>query len=376
MLIDSEILGLIENIEKSREYQHISDYTRKLISRLTANSQKKEVRERYGAYTHSESVVGKYPLDIDGYAKAFDPLLNEEEFYACWSRFGIVVGRDVVSKELRTKAVQRVNELMLTLSRGVCDFAKPETWCHIPHDMSGTPVLSRGFFEVYHDEILGELRQAIRLYIHHAVIWGRANLWTSFDRLGVKLPGHAESKKLPLHVDQNPTVHPNFKTVQGVLALTDCPVERGTYIGVPGSKKYFSEYARMAHTKGEYVELFLPDDIAPMFEKHAQAIPLRAGDIVSWDSRTTHANSENVSGDIRMVAYIAAGPAREDNSELTRARREAFRAGIGENIREALMHASKPPRYTNPEDLARVRNVEKLTLLGKLLYGQESYGAI
>jgi ectoine hydroxylase-related dioxygenase (phytanoyl-CoA dioxygenase family) len=214
------------------------------------------------------------------------------------------------------------------------------------------------------------------LFIHHVMLWGRVDLWTSFDRLGVKLPGHEESYALPLHVDQNPLIHPDFKTVQGVLALADCPAERGTFVGVPGSRSIFSEYERFAPERGEFVELLPTDAIAETLKKNAQPIPLRAGHIVSWDSRTTHANTENKSKETRYVAYVAAGPAREENQELIAARMEAFRTGVGSNVREALMHASKKARYSNYEKLEKVREAEQLTLLGKLLYGQERYEKI
>lgn len=377
MLIDNNIKRLVKEIDENyRTPKNIEVSIKKLLTKLKSNCLKKEAEERYSSYSNFEGILDRYPIDKDGYAVSFDPLSDEEAFYQCWKKFGIVVGRGVVPVEVRGGAINRIYEMMTSLSNGLCNLNKPDTWGNVPVDDNHTPVLSRGFFEVYHDRSLADLRQAIHLYIHHVVIWGRIDLWTSFDRFGVKLPEHKESKGLPLHVDQNPNVHPGFKTVQGVLALSDCPIERGTYVGVPGSKKYFPEYAKMAEGLGEYVELFMPDKIAPILQKNAQAIPLRAGDIISWDSRTTHANSENVSDQTRFVAYIAAGPAREENLELIKERNEAFQNSSGKNVREALMHASKPPRYTNPANLQRIRQPEELTLLGKLLYGQESYSTI
>jgi len=132
----------------------------------------------------------------------------------------------------------------------------------------------------------------------------------------------------------------------------------------------------MAWNKGEYVELQTSSLVAKTLQAHAQPIPLRAGDFVSWDSRTTHANTENLSNDTRIVLYMAAGPAREDSAEAIAARKDALATGVGSNVREALMHASKKPRYTDPEILARVRQPEQLTLMGKLVYGTESYRKI
>ncbi len=98
--------------------------------------------------------------------------------------------------------------------------------------------------------------------------------------------------------------------------------------------------------------------------------------MISWDSRTTHANSQNLSGDTRLVAYISAGPAAEDNADAVLARSQAFISGEGKNVRDAMMHASKPPRYTSPAALAAWREAEKLTLLGRLMYGKQKYGEI
>jgi len=377
MLIDQTIKDLVEKIEReSVRGEGLDALFRELIVHLRANCEKDQAKERYAGYREAEGVVEAYPLDEKGFARAFDPLIDEDSFFETWQKFGIVVGKGVISPTLQKDAVKRTHELMLAISDGMCDLSKPETWKNAPLDNAGTSILSRGFFEVYHDYILAELRQSVRLYVHHVLLWGRTDLWTSFDRLGVKLPEHKEAKGLPLHVDQNPNVHAGFKTTQGVLALADCPVERGTYVGVPGSKKYFPQYEHMAEGEGEYVELRQGDNVTAVLEKNKQAFPLHAGDIVSWDSRTAHANSENISDETRFIAYISAGPAREDVPELVDAREESLRSAVSKNVREALMHASKPPRYTNLEKLRAVRRPEELTLLGKLLYGKESYGTI
>jgi hypothetical protein len=168
-------------------------------------------------------------------------------------------------------------------------------------------------------------------------------------------------------------VHPHFRTVQGVLALTDCPAERGTFLGVPGSRGLFPHYGGMAKNMGEYVELDLQNPVAATLQQHAQAIPLRAGDMVSWDSRTTHANTANISDDMRMVFYVAAGPARPDDPAAVAARMDALQTGLGSNVRDAMMHASKKPRFTQPDAIQQVRKPEQLNLLGKLLYGTARY---
>jgi ectoine hydroxylase-related dioxygenase (phytanoyl-CoA dioxygenase family) len=374
-VLDDRIRELVKTIESAAD-QESDEAVRELIARLRTNLQDPEVQKRYAAYREEPGAIGRYPTDSEGFAVAYDPLEDEESFWKAWSEYGVVVGKDVVPKGVAERAVKRMHEIVRGISDGRCELDKPETWKDAPVDQNGIPFMSRGFFEVYHDKALSDIRQSVRLYIHHVLIWGTTELWSSFDRLGVKLPGHDESRALPLHVDQNPRIHADFKTVQGVLALVDCPAERGTFVGVPGSRSVFDQYGRFAPERGEFVELVPTDPIAATLSQHAQPIPLRAGCIVSWDSRTTHANTENVSDKTRYVAYVAAGPAREAEPDLIRAREDAFRSGVGSNVREALMHASKKARYADYDKLVKVREPEQLTLLGRLLYGWESYGKI
>ena len=151
-------------------------------------------------------------------------------------------------------------------------------------DNNGTPIISRGFFEIYHDDCLAQIRQNIRLYLYHCLLWNTPYLWTSFDRLGLKTPSGENSIGLNLHVDQNPTVHPDFTTIQGVLALDDCPIERGTFVVVPGSVSQFHNYSQFVKPgyKGEFVPLedsYLLEEL----KIYQQLIPLKRNNIVSWE---------------------------------------------------------------------------------------------
>lgn len=376
-IINQEVRDLVSRIDESSNGGEALDA---LLIRLVRVLQKRcahpSVVARYERYRTGVSDMGaiaRLPVDAEGYVIGFDPLTQEKEFFACWQRFGIVVGTNVVSPSLCAKTVARMGELMLGASDGKCDLERPETWGDMPVDDAGVPIASRGFFEVYHDDALAQLRQSVRVYLHYVLIWGRADLWTTFDRFGIKLPGHGESKALPLHVDQNPNVHPEFRTVQGVLALADCPAERGTFVGVPGSKGFFGNYGGMAKNGGEYVELETDQPISSSVADFTQPCPLRAGSLISWDSRTTHANSANVSDQTRFVAYIAYGIQRQDDASAIGARVDGFMSGLGMNVRDALMHASKKPRYTNQHRLAGLRRREQFTALGRLIYGKDRY---
>ena len=324
----------------------------------------------------SSSGFPKYPMDTDGFAQGFDPMVNERDFRAAFDDYGIVVGKRVISPQLQQDAVLRLHEILSNASQQTCDFNKPESWANMPKDAHATPLPSRGFFEVYHDAIWAEIRQSLRLYIHHVVLWRQADLWTSFDSFGIKLPQHPDGAALDLHVDQNPRVHPNFKTIQGILALADNPENQGTFRGIANSRNAFSGYANfVAETyKGEYVPLKKHSPLAVQLAPHVQNFALRAGDIVSWDSRTTHANTSNLSETPRFVALVAAGPAPKHNlTELQNQRKKSFASGLGSNVRDALMHASMKPRFTDEAGIKQHRKPENLTLLGNYLYGFKPY---
>lgn len=370
MIINQKIKNIVSEIEQSKKLptdKQVIELLSTLKNQLALPENKSSVD------SISRLTSDSYPVDVDGYAKSFDPINDEEGLVDTWNQFGIVVVKQIVTSQQCDQTIKAMNQLVADMSTNTCSLNKSETWSHIPKDSAGVSFISRGFFELYHDHVLAQIRQSVRHYIAEVLIWRRYDLWTSFDRLGIKLPEHAESKALALHVDQNPKIHKSFKTVQGVIALADCPVERGTFVAAVGSRNHFLEYKQHAPDKGEYVELPKNLNGALWIEERLQAFPLRKGDMVLWDSRTTHANTENISQDIRYVAYVAAGPAREQESELVAARRDACISGVGSNNREALMHASKKPRYQNPEIVQSLRTPEELSLLGKLMYGIETY---
>jgi hypothetical protein len=367
MIITDEIRLLVHQIESQTEIQQS---LKLLLQKLQANCSY-HLRYDREKFQNLPILETKYPIE-NGYAVAFDPLTQENEILQHWYQYGFVVGKNVVTNEECENVLRTIESIFLITHM---DFHNSDTW---KKDANGTNILSRGFFEIYHYDALAQIRQSIRLYIYHVILWGSPFLWTSFDRLGIKLPNGEESKGLSLHVDQNPNVHPEFRTMQGVLALVDCPDERGTFVVSPGSKKYFDNYKDFikAEYKGEYIQL---DELSTLYKKlhkNKQSIPLKKGCIVSWDSRTTHANSSNVSDLNRYVMYIATGLAKDDNEEIINIRKSLFESGLGNNLRDAYAHASKKPRFTDSDFIKNIRKQENLNDLGKCLYGLKKYNEI
>lgn len=375
MIIDSQIKDLLYELEQAPPHRDPGPLLAKLIQTLTHNCQRHPHTPHHHPPAYPHIPLPAYPTDAEGYAIAQDPLQDEAAFKDTFHTYGLVVGKQVITPALCTRAVARLEELTAALSDGTCDLRNPDTWHHMPQDAQGAPLLSRGFYEVYHDALWADIRQSLRLYLHHVVLWHRADLWTSFDRFGIKLPQSPDGKALGLHVDQNPTVHSGFKTLQGILALADNPAEQGTFRAVCGSRALFVDYAPLATNKGEYIALSDGSELAERLRPHAQAFPLHAGDIVTWDSRTTHANTSNLSDSPRFVAMVAAGPAPADFAAQQAIRKEAFASALGSNVRDALMHASQKPRFTDSARMNHHRTPENLNLLGEHLYGFRPYAS-
>lgn len=253
-------------------------------SLLSFEAQKNLIKFKKNSYQ-------KYPIENE-FAVSFDPLTQSKELLEHWYRYGFVVSKDVVTSEVSN------NEKSIL------------------KDSEGTAILSRGFFEIYHDDCLAQIRQSICLYLHYCLIWNTPYLWTTFDRIGIKASSGESSVGLNLHVDQNPMVHSNFTTVQGVLALEDCPLERGTFVAVPNSIKDFHEYKKFIkeHYKGKFIELPY-GKLKDKFMILKQEIALCKNSIVSWDSRTTHANSSNISS---INRYVSMGLAKKDRPDLVK----------------------------------------------------------
>lgn len=363
MVYNSTVLNLVSIIEQG---QATSQHFAELV--LSVKQSLLDFQPQRNLLQSQTPTIQDYPI-IDGYAVAFDSLTQSQELLEHWYKYGFVVGKDVVSSIISQKAVEK----MLALTQSF-DLYHDSTYLK---DSQNTPILSRGFFELYHDDTLAQIRQSVRLYLHYCLIWNTPYLWTSFDRLGLKTPQGESAIGLGLHVDQNPTVHPDFTTVQGVLALEDCPVERGTFVVVPGSSSMFQQYSQFIAPsyKGEYINLE-PGSLKDYLEQHKQLIPLRKNHLVSWDSRTTHANSSNISDINRYVCYVSMGVAKENRLDLIDKRLQAFKTGLGENCRDAYLHASKKPRFTDSEYITSIRDSEQLTALGQCLYGLKHYSCL
>jgi ectoine hydroxylase-related dioxygenase (phytanoyl-CoA dioxygenase family) len=299
-----------------------------------------------------------YPLDTDGYAMGCwhdDPIGIDESI----GHFGFVVIKEVIDRDLIDYCKQRI-----LLWKELIGERK---------DKDGIEGLSRGFLEVYHDDFLAQVRQSPKLIEAHQHIWQTHKLWVSYDRVVLK-PSLGESAiKLPLHVDQNPSTHPGFCCTQGLVSISNCTNLGGTTRIVPGSHKSFADFANIARSGRQYIEIMdAGNSTLDQFESKVISLPIRPGDALIWDSRTAHANGDNLSGQDRMAVLVSYQPANEYRP-IQQIRLSAFKKCESANYRQGRMHASSLPRFSDSEFMREHRITENLTELGSLVYGIQEY---
>src|SRR3989338_774140 len=115
MLINSTIRGIVDDIEEGIEVGNnptlIDRTIENLIRALRETSQRPANQKRYANYSGVEGEMEPSPLE-SGYAKTFDPLVDEEGFYDQWVRSGVVVHRQIISESTCQKTIERVHVLM------------------------------------------------------------------------------------------------------------------------------------------------------------------------------------------------------------------------------------------------------------------------
>jgi hypothetical protein len=187
------------------------------------------------------------------------------------------------------------------------------------HEHGGEP---RDFIPIWGHQAQWDIRQHPDLHR----IW--ATLWET-DRLGVSLdscrftppwqPGFAEP--YGIHWDHDPW-NAEKRAYQGVLALTDTAVDQGGFRCVPSLYHDRAPWPRAPTIDRDGDENWLANTQGREIV-HATA---QAGDLIVWDSRLPHGNSQNRSSEPRIAFYIMMGPFPADDA-LRQAQIDSWRTG-------------------------------------------------
>lgn len=241
-------------------------------------------------------------------------VLSEDDF-AHWQTWGYVVVPHVISPD----QIDALKSFLWEFQE--MDPADPATWNQSDRRRHGMEELNNaGMVEVYNHQLLWDTRQTERLYDAYVDIWDREDLWVTIDRANLNTPNRGDRAfKGFIHWDVDTSQDPLPVNVQGVLSLVDTDEEVGGFHCVPELFRTFEDWAA-AQPAGR--DPYYPD----VREFEVAFVPLKAGDLVIWNSLLAHGVRPNRSKDrVRMAQYVSMYPADERNEELRQKRIHLWR---------------------------------------------------
>lgn len=222
-------------------------------------------------------------------------------------------------------------------------------------------ISKNGMVEMYQYQSIWNNRQHPRLYAIFSDILGTERLWVSLDRANLKPPAdpaHPEHNQTGfIHWDTDTSRYPDIPfRVQGVLALTDTDESMGGFQCVP---ELYRDLASWLPKQQADRNPRVPDLTGYAITK----VPMKAGDLVIWDTLLPHGNGHNVSDRPRLAQYITMAPAQEGDEELRQARIQSWRDRL------------PGPRFPgDPRQIEqRTGTTAELTPLGRKLLGLDRW---
>ncbi|MEM7444167.1 MAG: phytanoyl-CoA dioxygenase family protein [Pseudomonadota bacterium] len=266
-------------------------------------------------------------------------------------------GYAVVSNAVPVDNVRRTMDFLWEFQE--LDPQDPETWNRAQLRSIDMPGLNNsGMVEAYNHQTLWDNRQSRRVYDAFVDIWDREDLWVTIDRANLNTPNRGvRAFDGFIHWDCDTTEDPPAVGVQGVLSLVDTTEDVGGFQCVP---EIYRDFAAWKRSQPEDRDGWKPDlgKLEPTF------VPLKAGDLIVWNSLLPHGIRANRSDRPRIAQYISMSPAKTD-----------------ESVREARIRSWRerlPPEGMafpgDPRDWERARyQTAKLSDLGEALLGLKSW---
>ena len=274
-----------------------------------------------------------YPITPDGYAESISAS-NGEEILARLDRFGLVAV-PILSAEERAKTLKAFFRESNEQQRP-CATEKlsmdPLTWGDENWPNSSHFLVRRRPTVALEPTLV---RTNPKIQQVFATIFGTDKLQTSIDRWGVmrgtvNIPTRQEDgtiirkdrpewrQNLRLHWDMNPWAYVEEDVTkrqpryQALVAILDSPKEVGGFRCVPGSHhRYLEQWANTNEMPQDYnkqsyrsVKVSENDPAQAL----SQPIPVKAGDMLVFDSRLLHGTYPNESSSMRLVQYVRMMP--------------------------------------------------------------------
>ncbi|MQB07218.1 phytanoyl-CoA dioxygenase [Agrobacterium tumefaciens] len=222
-----------------------------------------------------------------------------------WTSEGYIIVREAADAELVLQLVDVLWEF------DEKDPSRPDTWLssdRLPHrmkELNGT-----GMLEIYHHQLMWDLRQSKRIYNAFVDIWDREDLWVALDRANLNVPNPEQTGKPGfIHWDVDTSLSPLPIGVQGVLSLSGQDEEVGGFQCVP---ELFSDLENWISRQPEDRDPLRPDlaGLSPTL------LDMNPGDLVIFNSLQPHGVRPNRSRNrARIAQYISMYPAKPDSPE-------------------------------------------------------------
>jgi hypothetical protein len=272
-----------------------------------------------------------------------------------WTTWGYVI----VPAAVPSANIRHLVDLLWEFSE--MDPADPGTWSRKQlRDHQMQELNNSGMVEIYNHQYLWDNRQYPRVYDAFVDIWDRTDLWVAIDRANLNTPNRdARPFTGFVHWDVDTSLTPLPIGVQGVLSLVDADRETGGFQCVPELFRTLEDWIAAQPADRN---LWRPDLTG--FE--IGNVPMKAGDLLIFNSLLAHGIRPNVSRDrVRIAQYISMFPAEEHNLAERDARVRSWRE------REP---PKRPAFPGDPRDWERTRyRTATLTELGEKLLGSRSW---
>ena len=271
-----------------------------------------------------------------------------------WNDNGYVIIHDAVPAENLQATVDAIWEFQ------EMDRTDHDSWYRVPERLNGMVELNgSGMVEMYHHPAMWANRQVPRVHGAFADIWGTEKLWVTIDRCNMNVPNRPGFEFNGfIHWDIDTSLDPLPFDVQGVLTLIDTEPGQGGFQCVAGMPKRIAEWIK---TQPSDRNPHRPD----LTDLHVETVPLKAGDLLIWNSLLPHGVSPNTSGKPRLAQYLSMSPAQERN---TTAREWRIHSWLHRVAPEGDPFPGDPRNWEQ-----RYGTTASLTPLGRKLLGLDSW---
>jgi hypothetical protein len=261
-------------------------------------------------YGHEGNRSLGFPVQLKDIQKRLPLRVLSDDDWRHWTTWGYVL----VPNAVPPAHLERLKALLWEFQE--LDASDPSTWNKAQlKDNRMTELNNSGMVEIYNHQWLWDNRQYPRVYNAFVDVWDREDLWVTIDRANLNPPNRG-TRQFPgfIHWDSDTSQVPLPVNVQGVLSLVDTDPELGGFQCVP----------ELFRTLEQWIAL-QPRDRNPCRPDTTgfpiQFVPMKAADLLLWNTLLAHGIRPNTSGDrVRMAQYISMYPADANNAQVRETR--------------------------------------------------------